>query len=492
MADQDLTIKGVSLKHAPQIAKVAKEMNTFIFIRPSTDDTVRLIEAGFATKSNDVHDKSSDWGPMAGMVPVDQGLNKKANAPDPNWQPLLAKQRGHAHGISQCVHLKIGLSLTTKQPMIRSRNRRVVVRQTFVKGVGMVDRFYASESGAGKEVAVSFYRDKKHGRIFARRFSDGAIYWLHQKPDAVDGELIPIYVWAYHGTPITGDYDLWLVAPHISNRKKYGLDALLDIYTAVDEHKTPSAATPFILKMNAKLNQVCMGAFKDCQQVFNHGAEAQNYGFTQALDGDKLAMFTPTGGFRGIDPKMAHFVLDDMERRGYIVIRNKKWTMINPALGGMGTRSHGRLLWQYVLSRKPKRGSDGVSYTQSGDSKVVKAFQERQALKESDPKAWAGKTAMNDKDRGERRALGQFGQNLAKARMGATQLHGLRGLKAGDFPKSSEILEPADLLHLRRLADSAMRDMQNGGANMADVTLDISGMATDEDAFGKAFRNLAK
>ena len=98
---------------------------------------------------------------------------------------------------------------------------------------------------------------------------------------------------------------------------------------------------------------------------------------------------------------------------------------------------------------------------------------------------------MDPKDWAERRTLGEFGQNLAKARMGATSRHGLRGLKSGDFPESAETLEPTELIELRRFADSAMRDMQNGGANMADVTLDISGMATDEDAFGKAFRSLA-
>ena len=45
-------------------------------------DTIRLIDAGdpggsYSTKSVDIHDKSSDWGPQRGSVPVDPFFSKK-------------------------------------------------------------------------------------------------------------------------------------------------------------------------------------------------------------------------------------------------------------------------------------------------------------------------------------------------------------------------------------------------------------------------------
>src|SRR5690606_11108238 len=73
--------------------------NTFLFVRPSTAATMRLIAQGFATKSMDIHDKSSDWGLTAGFVPVDQAFNKK-----PTKQPN-PDMKGHGHGEAQCVQL---------------------------------------------------------------------------------------------------------------------------------------------------------------------------------------------------------------------------------------------------------------------------------------------------------------------------------------------------------------------------------------------------
>ncbi len=66
---------GVTSKHLRDIHWACQQKNTFLFGRPSTEATMRLIDAGFATKSMDIHDKSSDWGLTSGLVPIDQAFS---------------------------------------------------------------------------------------------------------------------------------------------------------------------------------------------------------------------------------------------------------------------------------------------------------------------------------------------------------------------------------------------------------------------------------
>jgi hypothetical protein len=87
---------GVAQDHILAIAEVCREQNTFLFVRPSEMATVRLIKQGFATKSMDIHEKSSDWGLHAGLVPEDPALSKLPGTPNATIQPS-------AHGLAQSV-----------------------------------------------------------------------------------------------------------------------------------------------------------------------------------------------------------------------------------------------------------------------------------------------------------------------------------------------------------------------------------------------------
>jgi hypothetical protein len=92
---------GITGPHIRDIHWACRQQNTFLFVRPSTVPTMRLIGAGFATKSMDIHDKSSDWGLTSGLVPVDQAFCKNlTGAPNPRIHP-------HGHGEAQAVHLNL-------------------------------------------------------------------------------------------------------------------------------------------------------------------------------------------------------------------------------------------------------------------------------------------------------------------------------------------------------------------------------------------------
>ena len=43
------------------------------------------------------------------------------------------------------------------------------------------------------------------------------VFWQSRRPGKEnEGTIHPLYVWGYNGSPVTGDYDLWLVAPHMN------------------------------------------------------------------------------------------------------------------------------------------------------------------------------------------------------------------------------------------------------------------------------------
>lgn len=150
------------------------------------------------------------------------------------------------------------------------------------------------------------------------------VYWVQWEGET--GRLNPLRVFGYpqNGVlnPVTGDYDLWMVAPHFSH-----FDTHATVRLEKDVHGE-SAASGFTLSLINKMNINCGRADNP---VFNHGAEAQNYGFTQALDWN-LAMFTPAGGAYMVRMNEMPAVLGDLQRAGYLVVVNKRYGEIDPRL----------------------------------------------------------------------------------------------------------------------------------------------------------------
>lgn len=291
---------GIVGQHLRDIHWVCQQRNAFLFIRPSTVATMRLIAAGFATKSMDIHDKSSDWGLTSGFVPVDQAFSKKLTGqPNPRLHP-------HGHGQAQPVHLSFSPSQFQElwsnghfsAPTSTGTTRELIGREPCVGGGAGYRHFHAS-----RNEKVCFLLERASGKVFWR--------WRDQP----GMPPVPLWVWGYKGVPVTGDYDMWMVAPHITQASSG------DIFSIKDAHGR-SAASRFTVEFIDALNQGCNRVDKP---VFNHGAEAQNFSFTQALD-KRLAVFCPG--------RMKPFVLSrvllpgllhDILRHGYVATRNPKW-----------------------------------------------------------------------------------------------------------------------------------------------------------------------
>jgi hypothetical protein len=297
---------GITAKHIRAIEWCCKDVDTFLFVRPSTPDTMRLIDQGYATKSMDIHDKSSDWGPMAGLVPCDPAFSKALKG-SPNNHPAY-EDRGEA----KVVRLKLTDTLADplKNPAIKLAAGR--------DGTPTL-RYVTDKEPVGAKSTV--FKLEKKGL-------EWEVSWI-EKLERDRENAVPLYVWGYHtaaGTkPVTGDYDLWMVCPHVRRWRQH-----FTVMGIQDAHGE-SGATEFITWLLEELNERCGRA---TNHVFHHGAEAQNYGFTQALDTKPIVMFTPTGTSELVNLKDLPTVLVDVQNAGYLVYINKRYGEGDPHLMG--------------------------------------------------------------------------------------------------------------------------------------------------------------
>lgn len=334
---------GVTAEHTTALEGLMTEINTFLFLRPTEFDTTILIKEGYATKSMDIHDKSSNWGPMAGFVPCDPAFCKKLiGTPNPHIHP-------HAHGDSYPVQLFMKDSLVgAHTKMTRIADPRRIAPGSAAKTLAplwvtlsygrhvKIERYYKGTGAAGPTPESVVFCLGKQG-------SDWLVWWaLPPKTAGETMELHPLWVWAYRTpgklNPVTGDYDMWMVAPHVTRWRDAVPSTLV-----IDSHGK-SAASKYTTDLVVDMNRVCLRA---ANPVFNHGAESQNYGFTQALD-RKLAMYTPGGSSRMIAIEDMPGVLADIQSCGYLVLWNKRYAEIDARLMGAGRT----LPWQVLAARR--------------------------------------------------------------------------------------------------------------------------------------------
>ncbi|HWB10090.1 MAG TPA: anthrax toxin-like adenylyl cyclase domain-containing protein [Pirellulales bacterium] len=343
---------GIVEQHAKAIAQTAAIENTFIFVRPTEYDSTILIRAGYATKSMDVHHKSSNWGPMAGFVPCDPAFSKKCEGtPNP-------EEHEHKHGAAHPVQLALKPALLNEHEKIEFQSDYIlaaaeggdkldvpwVVRRNTGKGtVGTLKGKFEALAQSGHIPQHKFctakpadFGNKSTLFCLIEKAGEWLVYWV--KWDGETGRLNPLRVFAYAQrrrlNPVTGDYDLWMVAPHFTHLDKHAAVRL-----AEDTHGS-SAASGYTLNLIERMNSACG---RSDNPVFNHGAEAQNYGFTQALDWN-LAMFTPSGSSRMVRMNQMPGILADLQRAGYLVVWNKRYGETDARLMGAGDKRGGESL----------------------------------------------------------------------------------------------------------------------------------------------------
>ncbi len=74
--------QGIPKSYLQGFQNVAEQENTIVAVRPVELICRTLIEEGYESKGLNIKGKSSNWGPMAGFIPVDQSFSKLADSPE--------------------------------------------------------------------------------------------------------------------------------------------------------------------------------------------------------------------------------------------------------------------------------------------------------------------------------------------------------------------------------------------------------------------------
>lgn len=345
VSEQD---SGVVAAHVRAIEEVTMHENAFLFLRPTELDSTRLIKEGYATKSMDIHDKSSNWGPMSGFVPCDPAFSKKLVGTPNAALHVAAYKQAQPVQLFLTSTLVNGLSPSKIKVAANANEYKVHAEKVHGDTAWIVERvpsyMRSTEQSTRRQavpprhvlyvVADPIPTGTKSTMFCLESKGDKSlVYWVNWSTSLQNkGRLIPLKVWAYAGPggllPVTGDYDIWMVAPHL---RQWRVHAPVEV---VGNSHGNSAASPYTTGLLQTLNVKCG---RRSNPVFNHGAEAQNVGFTQALD-TRLVMFTPAGTSRMIELADYPAVMNDVQRAGYLVFLNRQYSALDPRLNGQRAR----------------------------------------------------------------------------------------------------------------------------------------------------------
>jgi hypothetical protein len=210
---------GIVEKHAYAISNMAQNRNLFILVRPVNGLSTSLIEAGYATKDMHVKGKSSDWGPQAGFICVNQAYSKLARKAAHQVPAFNMKvQQSISAGDARAVPLIIDRARLDELKAAQcfeyvSRDEQVIKVESTKDAPRQVFTLLShSRMSAGQQV---FYRR------YANDFSVCAGMGLEDMWLVLDGDLSGDYLGApvevlanpRTGIPLTADYDLYAVCP---------------------------------------------------------------------------------------------------------------------------------------------------------------------------------------------------------------------------------------------------------------------------------------
>lgn len=187
---------GLVPAHLIPLQKVASEHNCIIGIRPVDKLATALIEAGHPTKGFHIKGKSASWGPQAGFICVEQRFSKLENAsPERIAKFNLQTQACIAEGHAAAVPLEV------------SQSR---LHDLFEQG--LIDKFSPENTGGVSHLRACGPGGEPYA-FEARRLpgSREARYRISHH-----GAPLQVLAPNTEARPFTADYDLMVIAPHVS------------------------------------------------------------------------------------------------------------------------------------------------------------------------------------------------------------------------------------------------------------------------------------
>lgn len=188
---------GLVPAHLIPLQRVASEHNCIIGIRPVDKLATALIEAGHPTKGFHIKGKSASWGPQAGFICVEQRFSKLENAsPERIAKFNLQTQACIAEGHAAAVPLEVSQS-----------------RLHALFEQGLIDKLSPENPRGVSHLRASGPGGERYAFEALRLPGNGEARYLISHRGA------PLEVLAPHAEArsFTADYDLMVIAPHVSD-----------------------------------------------------------------------------------------------------------------------------------------------------------------------------------------------------------------------------------------------------------------------------------
>lgn len=188
---------GVVPKHLLPLQCLASELNCIIGVRPIDKLATELIASGYPTKGFHIKGKSACWGPQAGFICEQQYFSKLENA-------SVACRDKFNQQIQECIREghAAAVDLIITRTRLGSLLERGVIDDLTLENAKGVRRFKA-KAPSGKIYSFE-----------ARRLTG---LGEDNYPIFHDDKQIKVLAPTQHALPFTADYDLLIIAPHISD-----------------------------------------------------------------------------------------------------------------------------------------------------------------------------------------------------------------------------------------------------------------------------------
>lgn len=336
---------GMVDSHVDGIIKVAKETNTVIMVRPVNKYSTNLIKDGFATKDLHVKGKSSDWGPQAGFICCDQSLSK-----------LRRKGQSEIPAFNKKVEESIKNNFAKSVPLIISKQRveeliaanKIFLSKEDVHGVKIVIsrgnpsqkfQLYPSKNLATGDQPLlhrKYFKEICQLKTAVHSLKTGYFVMHNLLPRDKNPLWSPVMVLAEckSGTPLTADYDLFSICPHLSRfhtpsqstaTLKTAARSVMKSLGTVDRriiHDDMGRMTLFSMQIRKKINQEVKAT--GSRNVVHHGCEVDN----PVTEMDfPITIITPSGDVIAAENQVE---LQDevrkIQRSGYAFYANRLWS----------------------------------------------------------------------------------------------------------------------------------------------------------------------
>ena len=184
--------QGIPAEYLGKMQAVADEENVLIAVRPVEKICRTLISEGYGSKGLHIKGKSSNWGPMAGFIPVDQKFSKLAGNPE------------KIAAFNQKNHDAIYVKKSAPQEHLHISGNRIKE----LAGMGMLNNLRDVPPATGYSKAIAFESTPRQGAtetFEAQQRQDGQ--WEVFSGTGANREKLMVI-------PLTADFDLLFVHSH--------------------------------------------------------------------------------------------------------------------------------------------------------------------------------------------------------------------------------------------------------------------------------------